>query len=104
MSVQWQESVFNALMDLVVGFWNFKVRINAALALMSPPTREDYAQFYCPVWVSLLSALENAQNMHDYTEYKHRDVLIEQVIDFKIGFCIGIKIIVLDFFNIMPFD
>ncbi|KAG5900627.1 hypothetical protein JTB14_005905 [Gonioctena quinquepunctata] len=75
----WQESVFKVLTELVVSFRNFKVRINAALALSSPSQREHYGKFYMPVWCALLKALENSQNMDDFSEYKHRDHLVEQV-------------------------
>lgn len=71
--------MFNALMELVMGFRNFKVRINAAVALSSPTKREQYGQFFLPVWTSLLKALENSHNMEDFSEYKHRDHLVDQV-------------------------
>lgn len=67
-------------MELVVNCKNFKVRINAALALSSPNERSAYGHFYIPVWTSLLKALENSQNMDDFTEYKHRDNLVDQVL------------------------
>ncbi|XP_060523367.1 HEAT repeat-containing protein 6 [Cylas formicarius] len=76
-------TVFATLTDLVVGFKNFKVRINAAVALASPPERAHYGPFYVSVWASMLKALENSQNMDDFSEYKHRDHLIEQL-------CIGL--------------
>ncbi|CAH0563740.1 unnamed protein product [Brassicogethes aeneus] len=78
-SLKWQSSVFTVLTELVIGFKNFKVRINAALALMSPPLRENYNSYYQPIWLSLLKALENSQNMEDFNEYKHRDNLVEQI-------------------------
>lgn len=73
-----QSCLYWTLSDLVIGFRNFKVRINAALALGSTPTRELYGQYYVPAWSAMVRALENSQNMEDYTEYKHRDQLIEQ--------------------------
>lgn len=73
------DSVFNALFDLVVNFRNFKVRINAALALASPRTRVLYGHYYYNAWKTLLKALENSQEMEDFTEYKHRDNLVEQI-------------------------
>ncbi|KAJ8969072.1 hypothetical protein NQ317_001146 [Molorchus minor] len=53
----WQSLVFNSLMELVITFRNFKVRINAAVALSSPPQRKYYSQFFHAVWVSLLKAI-----------------------------------------------
>nr|CAI5828887.1 unnamed protein product [Callosobruchus analis] len=75
----WQNPVFNALNELVVSFKNFKVRINAALALSSPKCREHYDNFYYSVWIALLKALENSGNIDDFNEYKHRDNLVEQI-------------------------
>lgn len=66
-------------MELVQNHKNFKVRINAALALSSPKTRKSYGNFYHLTWTSLMKALENSQNMDDLKEYKHRDNLVEQV-------------------------
>lgn len=76
------DRVFNTLTELVVNFRNFKVRINAALALASPKTRNLYGQYYIITWKTLLRALENSQYMEDFSEYKHRDHLIEQVNNF----------------------
>ncbi|RZC35907.1 HEAT repeat-containing protein 6 [Asbolus verrucosus] len=78
-TINWQEKVFNALIDLVMNFRNFKVRINAAVALASPKKREFYKQFFHPVWMALTKGLETAQNMEDFNEYKHRDHLVEQI-------------------------
>ncbi|XP_044253365.1 HEAT repeat-containing protein 6 [Tribolium madens] len=75
----WQEKIFHSLSDLVVNFRNFKVRINAALALSSPHKREFYGQFYQPVWISLMKGLETSENVADFNEYKHRDNLVEQI-------------------------
>lgn len=71
--------MFKALTDLVIGFKNLKVRINAALALASPSSRNHYGRFFIPVWIALLKALEHSQHVDDFNEYKHRDNLIEQV-------------------------
>lgn len=74
-----QEFVFNTLGELVVNFKNFKVRINAALALAAPLSREHYGNFYFATWTALLKALENSETIEDFNEYKHRDNLVEQV-------------------------
>lgn len=71
--------MFKVLTELVIGFKNLKVRINAALALSSPSSRNHYGRFFIPVWIALLKALENSQNIDDFNEYKHRDNLMEQV-------------------------
>lgn len=66
-------------MELVMNCKNFKVRINAAVALASAGDRSSYGQFYVLVWTALLKALENSQNIDDLMEYKHRDHLVDQV-------------------------
>lgn len=73
------KKIFNILMELVVSFRNFKVRINAALALVAPRSRDYYGKAFVAIWIALMKALETSQNMEDFTEYKHRDHLIEQV-------------------------
>lgn len=71
--------MFAVLIELVVGFKNFKVRINAAVALAAPRSREFYGEFFIGVWIAFMKALETSQNMDDFTEYQHRDHLVEQV-------------------------
>lgn len=66
-------------MDLVVNSHNFKVRINSALALSVPEKKIYYREYYFHVWKALLDALDNSQNIEDFSEYKHRDNLIDQV-------------------------
>lgn len=66
-------------MNLVVNFHNFKVRINSALALSVPSLKAYYGNYYFAIWKALLDALENSQNIEDFSEYKHRDHLIDQV-------------------------
>lgn len=70
------------LCNLVHNFRNFKVRINAALALGVPEHRALYGQHFSAVWTALLAGLDNSEHMADFTEYKHRDSLLDQV-----GFC-----------------
>lgn len=71
--------IFAVLMELVVNFKHFKVRINAAVALAAPPARHLYGDCFAPTWIAFLRALETSQNMEDFSEYKHRDHLVEQV-------------------------
>lgn len=77
-------------MNLVVGFKHFKVRISAAFALSCISRRVNYGEFYFPIWKSLLEALESSENMEDFTEYKHRDNLVDQVSNFN-DFIVSIK-------------
>ncbi|XP_017785560.1 PREDICTED: HEAT repeat-containing protein 6 [Nicrophorus vespilloides] len=75
----WLKETFSALIEMVNTFKNFKVRINAALALAACPRRELYGVHYTVVWKSLVKALQNSENMDDFSEFKHRDHLIEQI-------------------------
>ena len=74
-----QNAVFTALSKLVQDVRNFKVRINAALALSVPACRHYYSTYYISLWSALLNGLDNSQNMEDFSEYKHRDNLLDQV-------------------------
>lgn len=61
----------------------YKVRINASLALSSPSKREYYGLYWQPIWNGLVEVLNGAQHIEDFKEYKHRDMLVEQVSNFK---------------------
>ncbi|KAF5291427.1 hypothetical protein FQR65_LT01738 [Abscondita terminalis] len=74
-----KETLFESLINLVKDFPNFKVRINAALALSCVTDRETYGRYYLIIWKSLLNALENTQNIEDFSEYNHQDHLVEQI-------------------------
>lgn len=68
------------LCQAVVRNKNFKVRINAAVAL-AVPTNEQFLQtHFAFIWSSLLEALDGSGEMTDFNEYQHRDHLTEQVI------------------------
>ena len=60
-----------------------QVRINAALGLAAPPQRRGYGScdMFTNVWVSLVTALETAENINDFAEYKYKDTLTEHVSD-----------------------
>jgi len=75
-----QATVFPALCNLVEKFRNFKVRINAALALAVPQTRAMYGNHFLACWTALLTGIDNSEYMVDFNEYKHRDGLLDQVI------------------------
>lgn len=75
-----QNTVFITLTKLVQDVPNFKVRIHAALALSVPSSREQYGSFYIVTWIALLNGLDNSENMEDFSEYKHRDNLLDQVL------------------------
>ncbi|KAF5270704.1 hypothetical protein FQA39_LY01442 [Lamprigera yunnana] len=74
-----RETLFQSLMNLVVDFPNFKVRINAASALASLNNKEQYGDYFFKIWKILLNALENTQNIEDFSEHNHRDHLVEEI-------------------------
>ncbi|XP_050714863.1 HEAT repeat-containing protein 6-like [Eriocheir sinensis] len=71
--------VFSTLGSLVESFKNYKVRIQACSALCSVGAREAYGTEYLSVWRALLRGLDNAQNIVDFQEIRHRDELINQI-------------------------
>lgn len=83
-----QGKVFPNFCTLTQECKNLKVRINAAAALRAPQARSHYGEHYALVWRGLLAAMENAANVDDFNEYKHKDNLIEQVCDTFISDCI----------------
>ena len=60
---------------------NFKVRINAAIALSAASERSQYgsAKLFSDVWDGVIEAFNTAENIADYIDFKYRDNLIEQV-------------------------
>jgi HEAT repeat-containing protein 6 len=76
---RWQDLVFPALCKITVHSPNFKVRTNAAAAMIVLKERRDYGHHFGPIWSALLAALEASDNLHDFNEYNHRDNLQEQL-------------------------
>ena len=76
-----QTQVQQALCNVVRECKNFKVRINAALAFSIPANRGCYGNLgqFLFIWDSLLVALENAEQVSDFAEYRYRDNFTEQV-------------------------
>ncbi|GAB0098216.1 HEAT repeat-containing protein 6 [Sergentomyia squamirostris] len=77
--INWTSRVFPALCDLLVKNPNFKVRINATVALGIVTSRHHYGSYFISIWSSLLQGLEQANNLTDFNEYKHRDNLMDQL-------------------------
>ncbi|XP_028039410.1 HEAT repeat-containing protein 6-like isoform X2 [Bombyx mandarina] len=74
-----KSEVFSNLCKLTKECKNLKVRINAAVALRAPRSRISYAANFAPIWRGVMAAMENAVNVDDFTEYKHKDNLVEQL-------------------------
>lgn len=78
-SINFQMNVFDALSKLIVSCSNFKVRKAAANALSVVTIREYYGDRIKTILPALLKALENSQNLPEFSEYKHQQNLIDQV-------------------------
>ncbi|ESO95312.1 hypothetical protein LOTGIDRAFT_116900 [Lottia gigantea] len=78
-SVNWTPDVINALCSVVKDCKNFKVRINAGLALSSLKERGSYGGKFNYVMESLIIALKTSEDITDFAEYKYRDNLTEQI-------------------------
>ncbi|XP_077298499.1 HEAT repeat-containing protein 6 [Arctopsyche grandis] len=76
---KWQESVLESLCELLGTCRNLKVCIHAASALCSPMNRRYYGDSYIAVWTSILKALNSVYHTEDFTEYKHKNNLIDQL-------------------------
>uniref|UniRef100_A0A0A9Z7Z6 HEAT repeat-containing protein 6 n=3 Tax=Lygus hesperus TaxID=30085 RepID=A0A0A9Z7Z6_LYGHE len=72
-------SLLKSLCTIVISCNNFKVRMNACLALGSIKQRKVYGSLYIFVWQSLLEGLDNAANMTDFSEFKHQHGLFENL-------------------------
>ncbi|XP_036369378.1 HEAT repeat-containing protein 6 isoform X2 [Octopus sinensis] len=77
----WSVSVYCSLSNTVQNCSNFKVRINAALALGTPTRREQYGQasVFANVWNALILGLISTNKVTDFSEFRHRDTLIGQI-------------------------
>ncbi|GAB1610459.1 HEAT repeat-containing protein 6-like [Argonauta hians] len=77
----WRESVYNSLTSIVQNCTNFKVRINAALALGTPTMRQQYGQppVFATIWNGLVVGLISTNKVTDFCEFRHRDTLIGQI-------------------------
>lgn len=76
-----QDELFTALLEALADCKNFKVRISAAVALASLRKRSKYGdgEMFIKVWVETLKALETSDELTDFTEFKHKENLQEQV-------------------------
>lgn len=75
--------MFTALLEALADCKNFKVRISAAVALTSLSLRSKYGNvdMFVKVWVETLKALEKSEELTDFTEFKHKENLQEQVMN-----------------------
>ncbi|ELU07074.1 hypothetical protein CAPTEDRAFT_228236 [Capitella teleta] len=78
-SARMRSKVFRTLAEAVHDCRNFKVRINAALALAVPSRRSHYGSDFVLIWQSLLRALQVLEENSDFTEFRYLNSLIEQI-------------------------
>lgn len=76
---EWPKMVFPALCKLMRESSNFKVRTAAVIAVAVPKERRLYGTHFEGIWEALVIALEQAGNLIDFNEYKHRDNLLDQL-------------------------
>lgn len=76
-----QKDILLTLCSVVTDCKNFKVRINAALALGSPAERCHYGNLdlYLHIWESLIKGLKTAEEITDFAEFRYRDSLNDHV-------------------------
>lgn len=87
-SPAWLPAVFSALSNVLRQCTNFKVRINAALALSMVPSLAFYAGHFEEVWQALLEVMETAGSVTvDFAEFKYKETLDMQVRGKLATFC-----------------
>ncbi|XP_068633378.1 HEAT repeat-containing protein 6 [Battus philenor] len=84
---EWKNKVIQSLCAVARDCKNLKVRINAAAALRSCSTRANIGNHMPAIWRDLMAAMDSAANLDDFTEYKHKDNLVEQLCVTLAHFC-----------------
>ncbi|XP_004536698.1 HEAT repeat-containing protein 6 [Ceratitis capitata] len=77
--MKWQSSLYTAVCDVISGHPNYKVKINATMAVIHICRREYYGEYYEVIWSTALTAVEQSHNLINYYEYNHRDQLQEKL-------------------------
>ncbi|RHZ85019.1 hypothetical protein Glove_73g36 [Diversispora epigaea] len=80
----WSTLLYESLIRVVQTSKNFKVRINACLALATPMTREKYGDItiLCKILHAIVSSIENVDNLSNtgFCEVKYQDQLRIQLL------------------------
>ncbi|KAM7426513.1 hypothetical protein ABFA07_022212 [Porites harrisoni] len=76
-TASWTSGMYSTLENVICNCKNFKVRINAVLALSVPAERRYYGDIavYCHLYATLIDALKSTENVTDFSEFKYRDTL-----------------------------
>lgn len=75
----WTQSLFQALIQSLIHCKNFKVRINACLAMTTPLKRDQYGDKLPLIIKSILDAWDTCQENKEYKEIKYKNQLEQQV-------------------------
>jgi len=75
----WKVELIECLVETVRNFPNFKVRINAAVALGSASSRATLGEFYFLILESLVDGLGNTHNEEVFGEWQHQENLRDQL-------------------------
>ncbi|CAO3699713.1 unnamed protein product [Rhizopus stolonifer] len=75
----WTQSIYDTLTKSLLQCKNFKVRINACLALSTPTSREKYGNKLDMIVSSISEALKKCQESEEYTEIKYKRQLESQI-------------------------
>jgi len=75
----WKMELLECLLETVRNFQNFKVRINAAVALGSASSRETLGDFYIPVVEGLVDSLGSTHSEEVFGEWQHQENLRDQL-------------------------
>ncbi len=75
----WTHSLYQALIQSLIQCKNFKVRINACLAITTPLKEEQYGDKLPIIIKSILEAWKICQQNQEYKEIKYKNQLEQQV-------------------------
>ncbi|KAI7902841.1 armadillo-type protein [Cokeromyces recurvatus] len=75
----WTNPLYQALIKALLHCKNFKVRINACLALTTPKKKSDYGNQLPIIVESILEAWKICQENHGYKEVKYKEQFEHQV-------------------------
>jgi len=75
----WKVELLECLLETVRDFQNFKVRINAAVALGSAASRGTLGDFYIPVIEGLVDSLGSTHSEEVFGEWQHQENLRDQL-------------------------
>ena len=82
-SNNWSVPLYESLIKIVQTSKNFKVRINACLALSTPTTRAKYGDtmMLCNILQAIVTSLENIDNLTGtrFNEVKYQEQLRDRV-------------------------